>query len=94
MSKHTPGPWKAVKTTNTPWSIVVNHDGPLPNEHQGDLLTQISGLRWESDEANAHLIAAAPELLEALKRILENKFEPDKITCIAEAAIAKAEGRP
>lgn len=40
----------------------MDHDGPLNTEKRGDLITQICGLRWESDEANARLIAAAPEM--------------------------------
>lgn len=55
--------------------------------------------------ANAHLIAAAPELLEALKKIAEGKgpFSSDRLTHaentieamreLARAAIAKAEVR-
>jgi hypothetical protein len=50
--------------------------------------------------ANARLIAAAPDLLAALKAILlmrhamsQNAHVDDRLCEIAEAAIAKAEGR-
>jgi hypothetical protein len=50
-------------------------------------------------QANARLIAASPELLEALKAIYINTFDKGSMTAtlvrimhIAEAAIAKAEG--
>lgn len=42
--------------------------------------------------ANAHLIAAAPTMKEALERIRECSGDP-VIESICEAAIAKAEGR-
>jgi len=50
---------------------------------------------WQPDEiANARLIAAAPELLEALKTLLiEIKSTGDLNTYNASRAIAKAEGR-
>ncbi len=48
----------------------------------------------EEAMAHAKLIAAAPDLLEACKEVYENKYEPDKLLCIAEGmvkdAIAKA----
>jgi hypothetical protein len=54
----------------------------------------------DHDEANAQLIAAAPDLLEALEVFIElhpctNGCEPDDMTCAtskAKAAIAKAKG--
>jgi hypothetical protein len=51
----------------------------------------VAVLRAEIDEANANLIAAAPELLAALKA-LEHEYGP-KTLRMAQAAIAKAEGR-
>jgi hypothetical protein len=53
---------------------------------------------WGDPDANARLIAAAPELLVALKMLLEDGtldqalMEPGRVS-IARAAIAKAEGR-
>ena len=43
--------------------------------------------------ANAHLLAAAPELLEALRSILDGGIADPIQVLIAHAAIAKAEGR-
>lgn len=61
MSKHTPGPWVTSPEPNGkewvvdagPWGICICADAP--------------GLG--SAEANARLIAAAPELLEALQAV-------------------------
>ncbi|EMC4315914.1 hypothetical protein VEL92_004252 [Cronobacter sakazakii] len=60
---------------------------------QGELVT----LSLSEKEANARLIAAAPELLEALKSIMELQTRGyvvlgDKCTEMARAAIAKAIG--
>jgi hypothetical protein len=51
--------------------------------------------RSSTGEANARLIAAAPEMLEALEELYSRlKFREPEIAEIAEEAIAKAEGRP
>lgn len=92
IMKHTPGPWVTSPEPNGkewvvdagPWGICVCAFAP--------------GLG--TAEANARLIAAAPELLEALETLLgfvENKRFPDTIYVRnaineAEAVIAKATG--
>ena len=61
MSAHTPGPWKAHFT---------GERGYLINGCDGDSLAGLAFQackRREETEANAELIAAAPELLAALK---------------------------
>ena len=68
MSKHTPGPWEAERScdmTGAPlraWWISA----------KGDIdIAETSGEKWPEEEAaNARLIAAAPELYEALKEAL------------------------
>ena len=92
--KHTKGPW----IKNSHWTNECNGtriEGLEITDTDGNIicLTWDSEFPEETDEANAQLIAAAPELLEALKRVLDNLNEPDKIICIAERAIAKAEGK-
>ena len=58
MSKHTQGPWRQDK-----WDAVITASGSM-------LVTDgvaLGGRSTEETRANARLIAAAPELLEALK---------------------------
>lgn len=92
---HTPGPWTArVKRTGESWWVVA----PRPNGQEGYLAECVG--RQEANEANARLIAAAPDLLAALRVLLgtsecscEGDCVPDCTHVIARAAIAKAEGR-
>ena len=91
-TKHTPGPWEAVTSTEKVLDTVINEFGdPICQLHNG-------GFNFKPDniEANAALIAAAPDLLEALKAlmpIVKHFVENKDFTFIvkAEAAIAKAE---
>lgn len=71
MSAHTPGPWMYVqsKSKNVNGYIV-----PLPRPDGMGLVTNIATIRphvigTHEVEANARLIAAAPELYEALEAI-------------------------
>lgn len=84
---HTPGPWEVsmgedVRAENGRWVAKMYSQGSI---------SDAARIVAES-EANARLIAAAPELLAALKGMLD----PDGYTpvlAIARAAIAKAEGK-
>jgi hypothetical protein len=100
--KHTPGPWYWDDEDALPWT---DYDGvehaPFLVDRNGHYVMSGSDIRIPS-EANARLIAAAPDLLEALKKLLiecrymmENGDMMDNRVeiLIAEAAIAKAEGR-
>jgi DNA repair exonuclease SbcCD ATPase subunit len=60
-TKHTPGPWNAVELEDG--NIVTGNTRHCGNVCELDLGTE--------SEANARLIAAAPELLEALERMHE-----------------------
>ena len=95
MSKHTPGPWQIGKNFG---SVVC--DTPVPGISGSDDTEYYGGhLIAESvTEANARLIAAAPELLEALKELMvaADRVSAEPVTWLgkARAAIAKAEGTP
>lgn len=111
--KHTPGPW----TLEAPWRVVANginiastwtrrvDEERLDGESWLDMRTRVQptleAVKAEA-EANARLIASAPDLLEALEAIVKRRvdcFIPelggDELhdwTARATAAIAKAKG--
>ena len=93
MSKHTPGPWAHIN----PDGYTVRHPqvysdtGPVCNA------TWLGDGRINELRANARLIAAAPETLEALQEIVaaadgEGWSQLDATLAKARAAIAKATG--
>lgn len=77
---HTPGPW-SYQPNGHGWNNLCGADGRS--------IWTASALTGE-DVANRSLIATAPELLAALKLIVEHFGDPLQV---ARAAIAKAEGR-
>ena len=101
--KHTPGPWFAKRAGDGgyfEWYVGRDGENCSIAEDITDPVTR------DPSEANAHLIAAAPDLLEALKAIISDDMEdqktaqefggfvlPDELRTAARAAIAKAEGR-
>lgn len=76
--KHTPAPWRRFDSR-----VRAVADG-------ADFLIASVSRHDEACEANARLIAAAPEMLEALKALLP--FLAGERLRVASAAIAKAEG--
>ena len=88
-SNHTPGPWH----TDVSFQLRVydsEPSGPLYN--CGLIATIAETANANEDRANARLIAAAPDLLEAL-RFLADKINDPALVAVADAAIAKAEGK-
>lgn len=98
-SKPTPGPWKATRVTvwgPSSASVATVRCGA----HMW--LDDSATVSKEEADANARLIAAAPDLMEALKEVTElysrtvaGWVDTEKVPEIiaARAAIAKAEGR-
>lgn len=96
--KHTEGPWMVIDS---------EREDSLPGEQQVigsrgglvcDLMPTLTPLAIEESKSNAHLIASAPELLEACKLSLNHgNFKAfshkHDIKKMLEDAIAKAEGR-
>lgn len=88
--KNTPGPWEA-ECRSGDWVVISARDKNAvawPNRPRGNEV-----------EANVRLIAAAPELLEALRRLVEIEDGPGMAVIgwpealeAARAAIAKATG--
>lgn len=84
MTMNTPGPWRAEKS--------------IPSEgvecfwiSAGEVFTlgSVYGPQEDRQQANAHLIAAAPDLLWACEALLSGSA---KAPLLARAAIAKAKG--
>jgi len=94
VSGFTPGPWK--QATRGPNGCPIIGDG------KGLMVAMITHSANEHDqsveaEANAHLIAAAPDLLEALESIsfrwdTKNLYKIGEAIEASRAAIAKAKG--
>ena len=101
MTKHTPGPWKVLPydpETDQEISVVANHEILKSGLVKADWICEIVCHDLESItnemHETAHLIAAAPDLLEACKAIFNNKkclLEVDEIELLCKA-IGKAEG--
>ena len=71
MDKHTAGPWYI--TASSPYGIVYGADHTLIVPHYP------IGYTTEQQWANARLTASAPELLEALKEVLELASQPHEL---------------
>ena len=76
----TPGPWESYR-----WDVVCGADGAYVAGTQADFRS------IGESAANCRLIAAAPDLLEALK-LLTEEGDP-RGAVLARVAIAKAEGK-
>ena len=105
MSEHTKGPWEVVRTDA---GIIVRTESAKKTRFGASRYAAIGGFDRSDPEqlaealANARLIAAAPELLEALKGLAEaycragapltreERAEDRKRFFAARAAIAKA----
>ena len=68
MSKHTPGPWKIQEWPEKGITMIVRYNAPDSWPKYGVVCEIDTPL--DDCEANARLIAAAPDMLEALKMIL------------------------
>jgi hypothetical protein len=95
--KGTRGPWKI----GTAISLPTKDLAVFPSAETGLCICLVSpkGCISYEDEANAKLIAAAPELLSALQALVDIYYSTDPISVtikgisVAELAIAKALGK-
>jgi len=101
MSRHTPGPWDASGQGGefTIWRRYRDGEGRRVHRPVAQAL-DVAGMSFEERAANAGLIAAAPDLLAALRALvdLDDGDKPSLWPISAEleagrVAIAKAEGR-
>lgn len=95
QATHTPGPWTVVRNGDSN-ALIRYSDG-----ENASYIAQCNDLQLCPEhgtvEANARLIAAAPDLLAALEELLADKYLADPINADrmanARAAIAKAKGQ-
>jgi hypothetical protein len=102
MTPHSPGPWQAEAP---PAEAYLDPDIALSEEvrfwivdegRASEVLAEVTLTMHGNEEANARLIAAAPDLLEACKAAfvaLPMTRHNEPINAALKAAIAKAEGR-
>lgn len=102
MSTYTPGPWTVVGGhIEAPYFEHANcHKTIVFRRWRGDEMFCSNGL---NTDANAHLMAAAPDMLEALKMVERHcpcgarpespTTHPHVTGCLVGAAIQKAEGQ-
>ena len=86
MSEHTPGPW-----TLGPWNSGPHEVHGTPVIDKNTLILAIAS----NNEADARLIAAAPDLLAALEALCDAPAVPDVYSDLwgdANAALDKAKG--
>ncbi len=91
-AQHTPGPWKAVEAAYNPpgWLWVQNGPGALlADVHKN------ANIPLDARNANARLMAAAPDLLKACKAVLAvhalppGMKERHGVMAMVEAAVAQ-----
>lgn len=102
-AKHTEGPWSVWKVNDNEWCIC----GPEECGRHSHFASVRVGYMWhEEEQANAKLIAAAPDMLEALQALYEhcamvhkewgegcNQKQADAAIVAGRAAIEKATGK-
>lgn len=101
--QHTPGPWRAARAPINPWWKVYIEGHEVAEVEGGAVTVYNNPDHPAAVEANAYLIAAAPELLEVLRRVRDQIDDPrmgsvDHRSDVAlvsaiRVAVAKAEGR-
>lgn len=101
MTQHTPGPWKIFNAWEHKGVIAFSRIG---NDEKSVIRSENTQTDiYATNEADLHLIAAAPELLEACEKIIKYDEAPasgvvdhnaiyENAIRLARAAIAKAKG--
>jgi hypothetical protein len=103
MTAYTKGPWRAVETRGAMNFPIIAIEECISGHYLqvasvSNSTAAAAKIPVDAIEANARLMAAAPELLEALKAIFEhNCFSPMagdvRVYRLSLQAIAKAEGK-
>ena len=96
--QHKPGPWEVehhrITLCESQWSVYALPRYPCDQPVACGFARDIGKKALASSEANARLIAAAPQLFEALQtaRSLLRQVFPDSQLCLLDEAIAAATG--
>lgn len=99
MNKHTPRPWRTIESTNTTMRTVVGPDFPGQGYIADVNLCRTNDAQDVDGEANARLIAAAPELLQLVKDMREAFYVKGTRKALlavmerSKSVMEKAEGR-
>jgi hypothetical protein len=102
MAKYTKGQWVAHCLGSEGFQVRLNNEG-IPartikeNHDRLTPIVEVMGGSFETQEANANLISAAPDMYEILKIIVEQLNEVGSVSLgdlsIAVKALNKAEGK-
>lgn len=90
MNKHTPGPWSCERDPChfDTLSTVVGGDNSARKGISRQMIVDVGGwAEWREQEANARLIAAAPELLAACKAVADWWHEHEYDTVLGDDGI-------
>ena len=92
-TQHTPGPWVAYRANPLTRDVIYINPAATPSTLLEIATVYTTGL--DEAEANARLIAAAPDLLEACEYIATRYFPeiPAHAMIMIRAAIRKARGK-
>lgn len=102
-ASHTPGPWLAMHTAaHGIHCNIAGTGGRIGGTTEAGLIAHVKCIpdAWGSAESNARLIAAAPQLVEALKALLSATTNDGRhcrtlpVVVAAEAALAAAGAKP
>ena len=99
MNKHTPRPWRTIESINTTMRTVVGPDFPGQGYIADVNLCRTNDAQDVDGEANARLIAAAPELLQLVKDMREAFYVKGTRKALlavmerSKSVMEKAEGR-
>jgi hypothetical protein len=95
MSAHTPGEWRAIRVGDQ-WRVVANPDEEFGGTAIASIEIARPGFSSPLDAADAKLMAAAKDMLKALKGVAESRairvWVEGALNDVL-SAIAKAEGR-
>lgn len=97
MNQYTKGEWETFDFRSNTQLYAMGHFQVVGNNQESNVA--LVPAHWENAEANAHLIAAAPDMYEALKTLLQDySTNPNseiffKACLNARRALEKAEGK-